>query len=95
MVKIKGIKNRLKIKRLKHCVAGLNIFMVTLPFLIVFRMSAVCLSVCSYFFDGSSINAVAQRPQTRGMRAACGPPDEFVRPEHISKTEKIINFCQI
>jgi hypothetical protein len=36
-----------------------------------------------------------QRSQTRGPRSACGPPDTFVRPSRISKTDKIINFDQI
>jgi hypothetical protein len=33
-----------------------------------------------------------QGSQTRGPRAACGPPDAFVWPSRISKAEKIVNF---
>ncbi len=38
---------------------------------------------------------LTQGSQKRGPWAACGPPNAFVRPASISKTENIINFGQI
>jgi hypothetical protein len=52
-----------------------------------------------YFGLWDAINkktiALNQWSQTRGLRAACSPPDAFVRPANISKTDKIKTFDQI
>ncbi len=52
-----------------------------------------------YFNNGQPVPPIEvflqQGSQTRSPRAVCGPPNAFVWPMSISKTDKIINFDQI
>jgi hypothetical protein len=49
-------------------------------------------NLCVWFLEVDNEHHLEQGSQARGPRAACGPPDAFVRPVIISKIDNIINF---